>query len=157
MKRWGNDSTEKKSQTTSPGRSRIGIASVRSKGRRSPLSIPVEEVTPSCSTVHVRHVLWVLWPSITWSRITVVQTSSKGGERPGGEGKNLMDGRESRTAEVKTCEFSSIQTIQSGISTIKSTTEEDWLMNGKLLVVGIVLFFLLFFVYESWMMRGLPH
>jgi hypothetical protein len=30
-------------------------------------------------------------------------------------------------------------------------------MNGKLLVVGIVLFFLLFFVYESWMMRGLPH
>ena len=30
-------------------------------------------------------------------------------------------------------------------------------MNGKLLVAGIVLFFLLFFVYESWMMRGLPH
>ena len=30
-------------------------------------------------------------------------------------------------------------------------------MNGKLLVVGIVTFFLLFFVYESWLMRGLPH
>ena len=30
-------------------------------------------------------------------------------------------------------------------------------MNGKLLVVGITLFFLLFFVAESWMMRGLPH
>ena len=30
-------------------------------------------------------------------------------------------------------------------------------MNGKLLVIGIVSFFLLFFIYESWMMRGLPH
>ncbi len=30
-------------------------------------------------------------------------------------------------------------------------------MNGKLLVIGIVLLFLFFFVYESWMMRGLPH
>ena len=30
-------------------------------------------------------------------------------------------------------------------------------MKGKLLVIGIVLFFLLFFVDESWMMRGLPH
>ena len=30
-------------------------------------------------------------------------------------------------------------------------------MNGKLLVVGIVTFFLLFFVYESWLMHGLPH
>ncbi|MDC3185660.1 hypothetical protein OBA47_00395 [bacterium] len=38
-----------------------------------------------------------------------------------------------------------------------STIRETLLMNGKLLVVGIVLFFLLFFVYESWMMRGLPH
>ena len=38
-----------------------------------------------------------------------------------------------------------------------STILETLLMNGKLLVVGIVLFFLLFFVYESWMIRGLPH
>ena len=30
-------------------------------------------------------------------------------------------------------------------------------MNGKLLVVGIGSFFLLFFVAESWLMRGLPH
>ena len=30
-------------------------------------------------------------------------------------------------------------------------------MNGKILVIGIVSFFLLFFVYESWLMRGLPH
>ncbi len=30
-------------------------------------------------------------------------------------------------------------------------------MNGKFLVVGIVLFFLAFFVFESLMMRGLPH
>lgn len=30
-------------------------------------------------------------------------------------------------------------------------------MNGRLLVVGIVIFFFLFFVYESWLMRGLPH
>jgi len=30
-------------------------------------------------------------------------------------------------------------------------------MNGKLLVIGIGSFFLLFFVAESWLMRGLPH
>ena len=30
-------------------------------------------------------------------------------------------------------------------------------MNGKLLVLGIVAFFLVFFVYESWLMRGLPY
>jgi myosin-crossreactive antigen len=30
-------------------------------------------------------------------------------------------------------------------------------MNGKILVGGIVIFFILFFVYESWLMRGLPH
>ena len=30
-------------------------------------------------------------------------------------------------------------------------------VNGKLLVIGIVSFFLLFFIYESWMMRSLPH
>jgi hypothetical protein len=30
-------------------------------------------------------------------------------------------------------------------------------MNGKLLVVGFGSFFLLFFVVESWLMRGLPH
>ena len=30
-------------------------------------------------------------------------------------------------------------------------------MSGKLLVAGIVGFFLLFFVIESWLMRGLPH
>ncbi|QNI42852.1 putative membrane protein [Synechococcus sp. A15-28] len=30
-------------------------------------------------------------------------------------------------------------------------------MNGKLLVVGIVTFFIVFFVYESLLMRGLPH
>jgi hypothetical protein len=32
-----------------------------------------------------------------------------------------------------------------------------WIMNGKVLVVGIAVFFLLFFVVESWLMRGLPH
>ena len=31
------------------------------------------------------------------------------------------------------------------------------MMSGKLLVVGICVFFLLFFVVESWLMRGLPH
>ena len=31
------------------------------------------------------------------------------------------------------------------------------MMNGKLLVAGISVFFLLFFVVESWMMRSLPH
>ena len=87
----------------------------------------------------------------------MVQTSSRGGERRGGGRRNLMDGRESRTVEGKTYEFSSIQTIKSGITNISSTKDEDRLMNGKPLVVGIVLFFLLFFVYESWMMRGLPH
>ena len=30
-------------------------------------------------------------------------------------------------------------------------------MNGKVLVIGIGLFFILFFVIESWLMRGLPH
>ena len=30
-------------------------------------------------------------------------------------------------------------------------------MNGKILVIGIGLFFILFFVIESWLMRGLPH
>lgn len=30
-------------------------------------------------------------------------------------------------------------------------------MSGKLLVVSIVIFFLLFFIYESWLMRSLPH
>jgi hypothetical protein len=30
-------------------------------------------------------------------------------------------------------------------------------MSGKLLVAGIVIFFLLFFAYESWLMRSLPH
>ena len=33
----------------------------------------------------------------------------------------------------------------------------SWVMNGKVLVVGIAVFFLLFFVVESWLMRGLPH
>ena len=32
-----------------------------------------------------------------------------------------------------------------------------WIMNGKVLVVGIAVFFLLFFLVESWLMRGLPH
>jgi hypothetical protein len=31
------------------------------------------------------------------------------------------------------------------------------MMNGKVLVMGIGLFFLLFFVIESWLMRGIPH
>ena len=31
------------------------------------------------------------------------------------------------------------------------------MMKGSFLVVGIVIFFLLFFVVESWLMRGLPH
>jgi len=30
-------------------------------------------------------------------------------------------------------------------------------MNGKLLVISIGSFFLVFFVVESWLMRGLPH
>jgi len=30
-------------------------------------------------------------------------------------------------------------------------------MNGKLLVISIGSFFLMFFVVESWLMRGLPH
>ena len=30
-------------------------------------------------------------------------------------------------------------------------------MNGKVLVIGIMIFFILFFVYESWLMRDLPH
>ena len=30
-------------------------------------------------------------------------------------------------------------------------------MNGKVLVIGIGLFFILFFVIESWLMRGLAH
>ena len=30
-------------------------------------------------------------------------------------------------------------------------------MNGKVLVIGIGLLFILFFVIESWLMRGLPH
>ena len=30
-------------------------------------------------------------------------------------------------------------------------------MNGKILVIGIGLFFLLFFIVESWLIRGLPH
>ena len=30
-------------------------------------------------------------------------------------------------------------------------------MNGKLLVISIGSFFLLFFVVESWLMRSLPH
>lgn len=34
---------------------------------------------------------------------------------------------------------------------------ESDMMNGKILVMGISLFFLLFFVIESWLMRGIPH
>ena len=30
-------------------------------------------------------------------------------------------------------------------------------MNGKILVIGISSFFLIFFVIESWLMRGLAH
>ena len=51
-----------------------------------------------------------------------------------------MDGRKSRTVEGKTYEFSSIQTIKSGKTNISSTKDEDRLMNGKPLVVGIILF-----------------
>ncbi|MED5384244.1 MAG: hypothetical protein VX481_06795 [Cyanobacteriota bacterium] len=49
--------------------------------------------------------------------------------------------------------------LVNGLDRVASTLEivEGLKMNGKILVVGIVSFFLLFFVYESWLMRGLPH
>ena len=39
----------------------------------------------------------------------------------------------------------------------KNRSNGDQQMSGKLLVAGIVIFFLLFFAYESWLMRSLPH
>ncbi|AII43364.1 hypothetical protein KR100_08320 [Synechococcus sp. KORDI-100] len=49
--------------------------------------------------------------------------------------------------------------LVNGLDRVVSMLEivEGLKMNGKILVVGIVAFFLLFFVYESWLMRGLPH
>ena len=49
--------------------------------------------------------------------------------------------------------------LVNGLDRVVSMLEiiEGLKMNGKILVVGIVSFFLLFFVYESWLMRGLPH
>ena len=52
-----------------------------------------------------------------------------------------------------------VMALVNGLDRVVSTLEivEGLKMNGKILVVGIVSFFLLFFVYESWLMRGLPH
>lgn len=52
-----------------------------------------------------------------------------------------------------------VMALVNGLDRVASTLEivEGLKMNGKILVVGIVSFFLLFFVYESWLMRGLPH
>ena len=53
------------------------------------------------------------------------------------------------------CQFPSV--IQTRKAKSHQHDLKTLLMNGKLLVIGIVLFFLLFFVYESWIMRGLSH
>ena len=52
-----------------------------------------------------------------------------------------------------------VMALVNGLDRVVSMLEivEGLKMNGKILVVGIVSFFLLFFVYESWLMRGLPH
>ena len=46
---------------------------------------------------------------------------------------------------------------QSGQNESKVRQSEIFRMNGKILVIGIGSFFLIFFVIESWLMRGLAH
>jgi hypothetical protein len=44
-----------------------------------------------------------------------------------------------------------------GKTNLKFGKAKIFRMNGKILVIGIGSFFLVFFVIESWLMRGLAH
>ena len=50
-----------------------------------------------------------------------------------------------------------IRSTPSGQNESKVQQNEIFRMNGKILVIGIGSFFLIFFVIESWLMRGLAH
>ena len=64
-----------------------------------------------------------------------------------------------RAARVQPFRDLDLQADQQQANPNESRIEEIEIdkMNGKDLVIGIGLFFILFFVIESWLMRGLPH
>ena len=64
-----------------------------------------------------------------------------------------------RAARVQPFRDLDLQADQQQANPNESRIEEIEIdkMNGKILVIGIGLFFILFFVIESLLMRGLPH